>query len=45
MKENSILQVTGVVGRAEVLCSIFFLAAFLFYTKAARQKKSTGSFN
>lgn len=35
-------QVTGVVGRAEIICSIFFLAAFIFYTKAARRKKSTG---
>lgn len=36
-------QVTGVVGRAEIICSIFFLAAFIFYTKAARRKKSTGN--
>lgn len=36
-------QVTGVVGRAEIICSIFFLAAFIFYTKASRRKKSTGN--
>lgn len=36
-------QVTGVVGRAEIICSIFFLAAFIFYTKATRRKKSTGN--
>lgn len=35
-------QVAGVVGRAEILCSVFFLAAFIFYTRAARRKKSTG---
>ncbi|XP_052873324.1 protein O-mannosyl-transferase Tmtc3 [Anopheles cruzii] len=34
--------VTGVVGRAETLSSVFFLAAFIFYTKATRRKKSTG---
>jgi hypothetical protein len=35
-------QVTGVVGRAETLSSVFFLAAFIFYTKSTRQKKTTG---
>jgi hypothetical protein len=35
-------QVTGVVGRAETLSSVFYLAAFIFYTKATRRKKSTG---
>lgn len=34
--------VTGVVGRAETLSSVFFLAAFIFYTKATRRKKATG---
>ncbi|XP_055629787.1 protein O-mannosyl-transferase Tmtc3-like [Toxorhynchites rutilus septentrionalis] len=34
--------VTGVVGRAETLSSVFFLAAFIFYTKATRRKRSTG---
>ncbi|XP_039300534.1 protein O-mannosyl-transferase TMTC3-like, partial [Nilaparvata lugens] len=34
--------VTGVVGRAETLSSVYFLAAFLFYTKATKRKKSTG---
>ncbi|KAL7043207.1 hypothetical protein ACKWTF_001427 [Chironomus riparius] len=34
--------VTGVVGRAEILSSAFFLAAFIFYVKATRRKKSTG---
>ncbi|ERL91949.1 hypothetical protein D910_09272 [Dendroctonus ponderosae] len=33
--------VTGVVGRAETLSSVFFLAAFLFYTKATINKKLT----
>ncbi|KAL1110182.1 hypothetical protein AAG570_008259 [Ranatra chinensis] len=34
--------VTGVVGRAETLSSIFFLAAFIFYAKAAKHKHSVG---
>ncbi|XP_018332006.1 transmembrane and TPR repeat-containing protein CG4050 [Agrilus planipennis] len=34
--------VTGVVGRAETLSSVFFILAFLVYNKAAKQKKSTG---
>ncbi|GAB0100048.1 hypothetical protein DMENIID0001_160180 [Sergentomyia squamirostris] len=34
-------KVTGVVGRAETLSSVFFLAAFLSYAKATEQKKST----
>ncbi|CAH1967227.1 unnamed protein product [Acanthoscelides obtectus] len=34
--------VTGVVGRAETLSSVFFLAAFILYAKATHSKKSTG---
>ncbi|EFA01829.1 protein O-mannosyl-transferase Tmtc3 [Tribolium castaneum] len=34
--------VTGVVGRAETLSSVFFLAAFMLYAKASKSKKSTG---
>ncbi|CAH0560711.1 unnamed protein product [Brassicogethes aeneus] len=34
--------VTGVVGRAETLSSVFFLAAFILYTKATRSKKYAG---
>ncbi|XP_057659425.1 protein O-mannosyl-transferase Tmtc3-like [Diorhabda carinulata] len=34
--------VAGVVGRAETLSSVFFLAAFILYTKATRNKKYTG---
>ncbi|KAG5866812.1 hypothetical protein JTB14_002095 [Gonioctena quinquepunctata] len=34
--------VTGVVGRAETLSSVFFLAAFILYSKATRSKKYTG---
>ncbi|XP_017781119.1 PREDICTED: transmembrane and TPR repeat-containing protein CG4050-like [Nicrophorus vespilloides] len=34
--------VTGVVGRAETLSSVFFLAAFMLYTKASRNKRNTG---
>ena len=30
------------MGRAETLSSVFFLAAFIFYTKSTRRKKSTG---
>lgn len=37
-------QVTGVVGRAENLSSIFFLSAFMFYAKATRSRKTTGKF-
>ncbi|XP_044748046.1 protein O-mannosyl-transferase Tmtc3 [Coccinella septempunctata] len=33
--------VTGVVGRAETLSSVFFLAAFLLYSKASRRKNQT----
>ncbi|KAK9873029.1 hypothetical protein WA026_020760 [Henosepilachna vigintioctopunctata] len=33
--------VTGVVGRAETLSSVFFLGAFLFYGKASKAKKNT----
>lgn len=36
--------VTGVVGRAETLSSVFFLAAFLFYSKATKRKRVTGVF-
>lgn len=36
--------VTGVVGRAETLSSVFFLAAFLFYSNATKRKKVTGMF-
>ncbi|XP_050507448.1 protein O-mannosyl-transferase Tmtc3 [Diabrotica virgifera virgifera] len=34
--------VAGVVGRAETLSSVFFLAAFILYSKATRNKKYTG---
>ncbi|XP_075235033.1 protein O-mannosyl-transferase Tmtc3-like [Lycorma delicatula] len=34
--------VTGVVGRAETLSSVYFLASFMFYIKATRRKRSTG---
>ncbi|XP_044255134.1 protein O-mannosyl-transferase Tmtc3-like [Tribolium madens] len=34
--------VTGVVGRAETLSSVFFLAAFMLYAKASKSKKNTG---
>lgn len=37
------LQVTGVVGRAETLASVFFLGAFIFYTRATKHKKATGN--
>ncbi|XP_076274309.1 protein O-mannosyl-transferase Tmtc3-like [Rhynchophorus ferrugineus] len=33
--------VTGVVGRAETLSSVFFLAAFIFYSKATKDRKQT----
>lgn len=35
-------QVTGVVGRAELLSSIFLLAAFLAYTKSTGADRSIG---
>lgn len=35
-------QVTGVVGRAELLSSIFLLAAFLAYTKSTGADHSIG---
>lgn len=40
-------QVTGVVGRAETLSSVFFLLAFIFYVKASLEKenKSKGEYN
>lgn len=34
--------VTGVVGRAETLSSLFFLGAFILYAKAAKQKNRVG---
>ncbi|XP_014223794.1 transmembrane and TPR repeat-containing protein CG4050 [Trichogramma pretiosum] len=34
--------VTGVVGRAETLSSLFYLAALMTYTKCCRSKRSTG---
>ncbi|XP_041973307.1 protein O-mannosyl-transferase Tmtc3 [Aricia agestis] len=34
--------VTGVVGRAEMLSSLFFLAALLFYARAASRRRTTG---
>ena len=37
-----VLQVTGVVGRAETLSSLFYLAALITYTKCCRSKRSTG---
>ena len=39
---SPVLQVTGVVGRAELLSSVFFLAAFLAYARAATARRSTG---
>lgn len=38
-------QVTGVVGRAELLSSIFLLAAFLAYTKSTGPDHSIGKYN
>ena len=38
-------QVTGVVGRAELLSSIFLLAAFLAYTKSTGRDHSIGKSN
>ncbi|CAK9833457.1 Protein O-mannosyl-transferase Tmtc3 [Anthophora retusa] len=34
--------VTGVVGRAETLSSLFYLAALITYTKCCRSRRSTG---
>ncbi|KAG8261394.1 Protein O-mannosyl-transferase tmtc3 [Homalodisca vitripennis] len=34
--------VTGVVGRAETLSSVFFLAAFILYAKSTKRKRFTG---
>jgi hypothetical protein len=34
--------VTGVVGRAETLSSVFFLAAFILYAKSTKRKHVTG---
>ena len=36
------LQVTGVVGRAEILSSIFYLAALMTYAKCTGPKAKTG---
>ncbi|XP_065334770.1 protein O-mannosyl-transferase Tmtc3 isoform X1 [Cloeon dipterum] len=33
--------VTGVVGRAETLSSVFFIAAFMFYTQATKNRRHT----
>ena len=38
-------QVTGVVGRAETLSSLFYLAALITYTKCCKSKRSTGELN
>lgn len=35
--------VTGVVGRAETLSSVFFLFAFISYIKATKRRTSTGN--
>lgn len=35
-------QVTGVVGRAELLSSIFYLGAFLMYTRCTGHRSKTG---
>lgn len=35
-------QVTGVVGRAEMLSSVFFLGALLCYARAASRRRYTG---
>ena len=35
------LQVAGIVGRADLLCALFFLLSFLFYHKAAIADGST----
>lgn len=35
-------QVTGVVGRAEMLSSVFFLGALLCYARAASRRRCTG---
>lgn len=40
-----IIKVTGVVGRAELLSSIFLLAAFLAYTKSTGADHSIGKSN
>lgn len=37
------IQVTGVVGRAETLSSLFYLAALITYTKCGKSKRSTGN--
>lgn len=37
-----LFQVTGVVGRAETLSSVFFLAAFLLYSRASKRRNQTG---
>lgn len=35
--------VTGVVGRAETLSSLFYLGALIMYTKACKNKRTTGN--
>lgn len=37
-------QVTGVVGRAETLSSVFYLSSYLFYAEAAKRKKYSGNY-
>jgi hypothetical protein len=37
-----VLQVTGVVGRAELLSSIFYLLALMTYAKSTGKDKSIG---
>lgn len=37
-----IFQVTGVVGRAETLSSVFYLSAYLLYTESTKRKKYSG---
>lgn len=39
-----LLQVTGVVGRAETLSSVFYLSSYLFYAEAAKRKKYSGNY-
>lgn len=36
--------VTGIVGRAESLCSIFFLTSFLLYKKATQKSYCTSKY-
>ena len=41
---NCCLQVTGVVGRAELLSSLCYLAALMTYAKCTGSKTKTGGF-